>query len=847
MKNFTKLVLLFACSFFANGAMAQIVYVSEANAAAPVKDGTSWAKAYDNLQSALEDAALVAGDQIWVAKGTYYPSKKLDPAGTARDNTFVLKEGVKLYGGFAGNEISAFDLSTRNFTTNETILSGDFGVNDVTTLDANGAVLSIANTSDNAHHVVISYNHTAATVLDGFTIKGGSADGTGIVTVGTYDFAREAGAGIFSVKSSLTLRNLVIKNNYAATATNGGAGLYLGGGKENTIPTTSADDTDIQNVIFTNNLTNGFGGGLFVAGSSGYVYSVFSKNVTFNGNKALRGGGSYVANYAKTNFENASFSKNSSTSEGGAIYALGVAGKVTITQSEFVKNKGTKGGALHGNTSSTFEIKTTNFTENEGTEGGAVHGNLRSTFDIENCTFTENKGTSGGAIYAVSTAPNVALFTIKSSSFNKNNASLVSTGGGAIYATTASRFEISANTTFTENTSANLGGAIYMNTATSSLNVSNAMFIGNTANAAGAIYFINNVNDVSNTTLYKDNTISNTVFHNNKAGNGAAVTFGGAPGNVVNCTFYANASTAAGGGLRLTNSATNIVNVHNTILLANTAVSGGTNDISRAGGTLAITNSLTQGATGTNVVTNAVAADIFLSTNTADANFLKLKPLTGSPAIDAGDNSKIPAGVTTDLAGAARIYNTTVDLGAYENLSVLPITLSNFSASVKGSGVQLNWTTVSETNNSHFLLAQSADGINFTQIAKVATKGNGATYNHTDFSPATGVNYYRLTQVDNDGTAVTYDPIAVNYSLQAQAAVTVYPNPAIGGKITVNLADQKFNSLQLMNLNGQKLLSLTVNATDLEKTIDISNYPSGTYLIRLTDGAKAIIKKFVKP
>ena len=102
----------------AEAAGGEVIYV-KADAAGS-KDGTSWVDAFTDLQAAL--AAADEGDQIWIAAGTYYPTdNSLD-----REASFVMKVGVAIYGGFAGNEDPEdFNLDDRDFAQNETILSGD--------------------------------------------------------------------------------------------------------------------------------------------------------------------------------------------------------------------------------------------------------------------------------------------------------------------------------------------------------------------------------------------------------------------------------------------------------------------------------------------------------------------------------------------------------------------------------------------------------------------------------------------------------------------------------------------------------------------------------------------------
>jgi hypothetical protein len=143
--------------------------------------GVSWADAFTDLQSAL--GVAVAGEEIWVAAGTYRPS-----AGTDRNATFTLKSGVALLGGFAGVEASRL---LRDPAANPTILSGDIGVP--------------GSAADNSLHVVTAPpGVTATAVLDGFTITGGAST-TGI-----------SGAGLFINAASPTVNRCIIRGNAAA-------------------------------------------------------------------------------------------------------------------------------------------------------------------------------------------------------------------------------------------------------------------------------------------------------------------------------------------------------------------------------------------------------------------------------------------------------------------------------------------------------------------------------------------------------------------------------------------------------------------------------------------------------
>lgn len=167
-------------------------------------DGSSWADAYSDLQSAIEAAAVApyGPHEVWVKAGTYKPNDP-DPSNTSREQWFQLKNGVAVYGGFAGGE----DLrAARDFEANETILSGDIGTE--------------GDISDNCYHV---FNHPdgsnldATAILDGVTVTGGNANHVD----DTHDHAY--GGGMVNRRSSPTLRNCTISRNYVISW---GGGIY---------------------------------------------------------------------------------------------------------------------------------------------------------------------------------------------------------------------------------------------------------------------------------------------------------------------------------------------------------------------------------------------------------------------------------------------------------------------------------------------------------------------------------------------------------------------------------------------------------------------------------------------
>lgn len=234
-------------------------------------DGSSWANASADLQAMLNAAA--PGDEVWVAAGTYKPTQ--DPFGSGsptdpRDKTFFIKDGIKLYGSFAGTETSIFQ---RNLTANPTILSGDLNGDDVTGLDANG-LPQYTNTEENAYHVVLAAG-AVGVLVDGVQVSGGNGTNeTGSLTVNSRTIYRNGGGGFYLSGGNNSITNTLINTNQAGTR--GGAGLY-------------ADVATLQlinGIIGLNNATIG-GGVHLVGGTTRIENNVFAGNITTNNGSAI--------------------------------------------------------------------------------------------------------------------------------------------------------------------------------------------------------------------------------------------------------------------------------------------------------------------------------------------------------------------------------------------------------------------------------------------------------------------------------------------------------------------------------------------------------------------------------
>ncbi len=285
----------------------------DANGTSPTPDGISWTLAYTNLQDAL--AVAQAGDEIWVAAGVYYPDEGGGQTDNNRGASFAMKNGVEIYGGFAGTET---ERSQRQPRVNVTVLSGDIDGDDGT--DSNGVVTTTNNIMGlNAYHVIFNSGVNSTAVLDGFTITAGDADaggsgcvnrcGGGMYNSGSHPQMSQvsfsgnsatSGGGMYNVGSSPVMSQVSFSGN---SATNGG-GMY-----------NVSSSPVMSQVSFSGNQASINGGGMFNSGSSPVM-----SQVSFSGNRATINGGGMFNSGSSPQIVNSIFWGNAAGTVGAQIH-----------------------------------------------------------------------------------------------------------------------------------------------------------------------------------------------------------------------------------------------------------------------------------------------------------------------------------------------------------------------------------------------------------------------------------------------------------------------------------------------------------------------------------------------
>lgn len=702
MSKLYSLALLFL--IYAFRAHGQHLYVN-LNATG-ANDGTSWANAYANFQTAIDAAA--SGDSIFVAQATYQP---------VSETSFVMKEGVKIFGGFLGTETG---FSQRNLAHKAT-------------LHGNGA------------SVILNKNNglTSSATLDGFIITGGS-----FTTIGSGSSAG-AGGGINNIGSSPTITNCFFSGNTGVfgggmsnsasspTITNctfSGNNAGYGAGIYNELSSTPT----ITNCIFSGNTTISTGGG--GAGMCNLACSPTIVNCIFSANNAAGSsniGGGMTNYFASPNIVNCTIWSNTATNSGGGMANIN-GSNPAITNCIIGSNTaGTSDPGISNVSNSTPVISYSDVQGGLAAGVGniyadplftdAANGNytlksgspcINAGNNAANTTTTDLAGksrisgstidmgaheyrtTRGYVKLGATGANNGTSWTDAYTNFQTAIDAAVS--GDSIFVAQAS-YQPASGTSFVMKEGVKIfGGFVGTESdfnqrnlaykATLQGNGSRVITNDNNGLTVAAVldgFIVTGGNAQHGGGMYNyfsSPTIINCTFTDNNITSG----FGGGVANFyaspvfMNCVFSKNRETqrAGGGGGGMGNTSSSPV-ITNCTFSGNHASLGGA--IRNLSSSLAITNTIIWGNTSNNgnagindnfaspsIITYSDIQDGVISGTgniSADPKFVNAPGedyslLSCSPAVNAGNNAANSA--TTDLDGTPRIYEGTVDMGAYE-------------------------------------------------------------------------------------------------------------------------------------------------------------------------------------
>ncbi len=418
-------------------------------------DGTSWANSFNSLQSALDIA--IDGSQIWVAQGTYYPSKMIE--GTSdRDKAFQMKKGVAIYGGFGGFEI---DMYQRNLNTYNSILSGDIG--------------TIGEINDNCYHVINNNSEMAPdnnSILDGFEIRYASA------------------SAIKNNRASIVLKYIKFRNNEGAN----GTAIY-----------SFKDTLNIQYCDFSDNLNYA------IANDSNKVtigFCNFERKDLSEDFRVM----AMINSASSVNISNCSFNRLNNIGYSGSL--ANSYSNMYITNSVFISNKLIRdvqnvqpycASVINNNHSTAFVYKC-KFDSNYSAFGSGVIYDIISSSTYRSCSFASNRTDSSGGVIAILNNSDVSIIN---SEFFNNSAQVK---GGAIYSYSNTNTYLShlniVNCTIADN-QAGQSGALHFESkyGTSKYRIDNSIIRNNESTYQPLEIYITNPAD----TLYLNNScISNS-------------------------------------------------------------------------------------------------------------------------------------------------------------------------------------------------------------------------------------------------------------------------------------------------------------------------------------------------
>lgn len=180
--------------------------------------------------------------------------------------------------------------------------------------------------------------------------------------------------------------------------------------------------------------------------------------------------------------------------------------------------------------------------------------------------------------------------------------------------------------------------------------------------------------------------------------------------------------------------------------------------------------------------------------------------------------------------------------------SILPVEIVRFRGEAINNKSRIYWNTASEYNVDYYSLERSSDGISFNEIAQIKGYEDsvfGHEYIYIDESPEKGVNYYRLTAVDYDGSVTKSDLISVNHSFISSELFSIGPNPT-NGILEINFEIDDLVKFVITNSSGQFILEEMIVPQVSWHFVDLSDFSNGVYFMTFVYDGQLISERIVK-
>jgi chondroitin AC lyase len=184
----------------------------------------------------------------------------------------------------------------------------------------------------------------------------------------------------------------------------------------------------------------------------------------------------------------------------------------------------------------------------------------------------------------------------------------------------------------------------------------------------------------------------------------------------------------------------------------------------------------------------------------------------------------------------------------------LPVELTSFNGACDNGVISLAWETASENNSSHFDVEKSRDGESWTVLSTIEAAGTSneiISYQAVDHSATDGNNYFRLRQVDIDGTENLYDPINVSCEAISVGYFSSYPNPS-GNAFQIIVNNEDLEGECVLNMVDAQGKVIERRAIEVKPGINMfvmnQNLNPGMYFLNVSNGSKStpVIRHSIK-
>lgn len=738
-------------------------------------DGSSWANAYKSVIDAMHAVKLCNGIQeVWVKQGTYSPYGS---------GIVIDKGGIKIYGGFAGDETS---IAVRH--GNATILNGNSGSGLGFYAEHAVTIAGLLATEDSV-------------VLDGLVIANGNATSSTNTTINGLSISNSIGGGLCIYEngngSKIAIRNCLFKDNNAVT----GGGIYI----------SASGNPYFYNTHFLLNHASNDGGALIIGNTCEPTFV----NCTFMGNTAAYYGGA-ILQYTNANaqYYNCIMGGNKSLS-GAALYNFGA--------SPLLYNCTLSGNQATDNTG--------------GNNGGAMYNRLGASPTVINCIFYGNSSEVFNDNSSATCNPIITYSNIQGGFSGSGN---INTNPQFVNAPSSSTAPFTVSDYHLQNNSPRNNGnnTVVPFNITKDVTGKTPRILDNVVDM-GAVEYYDCHNTLALNGDYSQESIQNGNNYFYDSTLNCLLICSINPGNdptlfngIVKAKVTIDATVQTYNGNRYVQRHYDIEPSIDAATATGTIVLYFDNNDFKSFNAAQGTGIKLPDA---DISTTANIANLhitqFHGKGTAPGNYTGWTG-TGPAVVDI-----IPTGVTWDpinkrwevefdVTGFSGFY---VKAGA----GVLPIKLLDFNGTRQTRYNQLQWATAGEMNTQNFELQSSTDGHNFITIGSIPALGNGGhNYSYNDSTGFIGRIFYRLKMTDTDGHFMYSSIVIING--QNDIAVSIYPNPANDVIHVVVSNDLIGSPLRLYNMHGQLLVSKIISTNNVQ--LSVGNYSRGIYLVQLQNG-----------